>query len=311
MFSFFTQSAPRATRPVPMILGTDWWTDCDDAVAIRLLVRAHRQGAIRLMGIGINACMPLSVPSLDNFLRREGLPDLPLGLDSDATDFGGKPPYQEMLAALPGCRRKNSDVPDAVSLYRSLLAETSETVELVEIGYPQVLAKLLLSPPDAYSPLTGEELIAQKVGKLWMMAGKWDEPQGGKENNFARNRRASEAAALLCERFPVPITFLGWEVSNAILTGGSLPQNDILHRILCCHGSPDGRSSWDPMLALLAVIGDEERAGYRFVSGTAHVDADTGVNHFSPVLNGKHRYVIKIKKDDDYRFLIDSAIMPE
>lgn len=26
------------------ILGTDWWTDCDDVVAIRILVRAHLSG---------------------------------------------------------------------------------------------------------------------------------------------------------------------------------------------------------------------------------------------------------------------------
>lgn len=30
------------------ILGTDWWTDCDDAVAVRLLTRYMKQGKIRL-----------------------------------------------------------------------------------------------------------------------------------------------------------------------------------------------------------------------------------------------------------------------
>ena len=37
-----------------MILGTDWWTDCDDAVALRLLAKAHKAGDITLLGIGIN-----------------------------------------------------------------------------------------------------------------------------------------------------------------------------------------------------------------------------------------------------------------
>ena len=41
-----------------MILGTDWWTDCDDAVAMRLLARAVKAGEVSLLGIGINACMP-------------------------------------------------------------------------------------------------------------------------------------------------------------------------------------------------------------------------------------------------------------
>ena len=38
------------------ILGTDWWTDCDDAVALRMLTRAHRAGEIRLLGIALNGC---------------------------------------------------------------------------------------------------------------------------------------------------------------------------------------------------------------------------------------------------------------
>ena len=50
------------------ILGTDWWTDCDDAVALRLLLRSVKAGKIRLAGIGINACMEHSVTSMDGFL---------------------------------------------------------------------------------------------------------------------------------------------------------------------------------------------------------------------------------------------------
>ena len=48
-----------------IILGTDWWTDCDDAVALRLLARAHKNEEIQLLGIGINACMEDSVSSME------------------------------------------------------------------------------------------------------------------------------------------------------------------------------------------------------------------------------------------------------
>jgi len=51
-----------------MILGTDWWTDCDDAVAVRLVCRAVKEQKIRLLGVGINACMEYSVASLKGFL---------------------------------------------------------------------------------------------------------------------------------------------------------------------------------------------------------------------------------------------------
>ena len=51
------------------ILGTDWWSDCDDVVALRLLCRAHKEKKINLLGIGINACMEYSAPSVEGFLK--------------------------------------------------------------------------------------------------------------------------------------------------------------------------------------------------------------------------------------------------
>lgn len=92
------------------ILGTDWWTDCDDAVAIRMLARAHKAGEISIKGIGINACMEHSVKSLDAFLLSEEVDNIPLGIDLEATDFGGKPPYQKRLAGLPSRLNANTDV---------------------------------------------------------------------------------------------------------------------------------------------------------------------------------------------------------
>ena len=136
------------------ILGTDWWTDCDDAVAIRILARAHKSGKISLKGIGISGCMEYSVKSLDAFLHSEGVSDIPLGIDLLATDFGGGPPYQKRLASLPSCYQSNDDAEDAVRLYRKILAESKEPVEIIEIGYQQVIANLLESPADDISPLS-------------------------------------------------------------------------------------------------------------------------------------------------------------
>ena len=99
------------------LVGTDWWTDCDDAVALRVMARAIHKGEIAVQGIGINACMEQSVSSLTAFLRSEGLLDIPLGLDREAVDFGGNPPYQARLAALGGAGISNDDAEDAAALY--------------------------------------------------------------------------------------------------------------------------------------------------------------------------------------------------
>lgn len=289
------------------ILGTDWWTDCDDVVALRLLARAHKTREINLLGIIINACMEHSVTSLEGFLNTEEVYDLPIAIDLNATDFGGNPPYQKRLSQFANNYHSNAEAEDAVKLYRTILASADSPIELIEIGYPQVLTALLQSKPDDISKLDGVELVKNKVSKIWMMAGKWDK-NPDKENNFARNERSREAANIFCDICPVPITFLGWEVGASVITGGYLEKNDPLYLALCDHGSCDGRSSWDPMLCLLALIGNEEKAEYSVVIGTASVDASTGENYFTVNSDGPHKYVVKQKEDTYYADAINKLI---
>lgn len=280
------------------ILGTDWWTDCDDAVAIRMLARAMHRGEIELVGIGLNACMEYSVSSLRGFMEAEGIGDVPLGIDLDATDFGGRPPYQKNMSEYFGTKYTNADAEDALSLYKRLLTEADGKIEIIEIGYPQVLANFIESEPA---------LFKEKVSKVWIMAGKWDK-DGERENNFCRNERASVAAEKLCRLCPVPMTFLGWEIGYDVLTGGNLPDDDYLHRALVDHGSGDGRCSWDPMLVLIALIGDEECAGYDSHVGYATIDARDGSNYFKHDEHGPHIFVTKKFDNDYYKNAINSLI---
>ncbi len=289
------------------IIGTDWWTDCDDALAMRILARSHKNNEIKIEGIGINACMEYSVASLEGFLNTEGVYDIPLGIDSKATDYGGNPPYQKRLSAFAQKYKSNDDIIDAVKLYRKILNYCDDKIEIIEIGYLQVIADVLQSQPDDISEKTGLELVAEKVKKIWVMAGKWDE-ENGKENNFARNSRSRNAANIFCNICPVPITFLGWEVGHSVISGGELEKDDILYQVLLDHKKPDGRSSWDPMLVFLAIIGDEEKAAYKTVCGKASVNAENGLNNFIKIPDGNHKYVIKAKNDDYYKNMINNLI---
>ena len=281
-----------------IILGTDWFTDCDDAVALRLICRAIKNKKIRLLGIGINACTEHSVASLNGFLKAEGVADIPVGIDFNSTDISGKPTYQKRLAETFCPDACNSNAEDAVRLYRRLLASENEKLEIVEIGFLQVVADLLKSGPDDISEKSGRELVAEKVSKFWVMAGKWD-ADGEKEYNFCCHSRSRVAGKEFCELCPVPITFLGWEIGYGVITGKNLKENDHLYRVLCDHGSENGRHSWDPMLVLMALIGDEQMAGYSTVSGTASVDELTGANYFKQNENGIHKFVVK-KFENDY-----------
>lgn len=282
-----------------IILGTDWWTDCDDIVALRVLTRAAKNKDIDLIGIIINACMDFSAASVDGFLTLDGLSDIPIGIDLDGTDFEGKPsPYQEYLSQYATKYKTNKDAENAVKLYRRLLCESDEPVEIIEIGFLQVFAALLKSEPDEYSPLCGMELVKEKVKKVWVMAGKWDE-NPGIEHNFINNHRSRLGGHIFCKECPVPVTFSGFEIGCDVITGTTLKKDDHLYQAMCKHGSANGRFSWDPMTALLAVVGDEASAGYTTIQGRASVDKLTGENTFTKSSDGLHKYVVK-KYDNTY-----------
>lgn len=106
---------------------------------MRILAKYIKENKIELFGVGINGCMPYSVASLKGFFEAEGVYGLNYALDAEATDFGGNPPYQERLAKRFRPDVTNAEAIDAVKLYRKILASTDEKIEIIEIGYPQVL----------------------------------------------------------------------------------------------------------------------------------------------------------------------------
>ena len=292
-----------------IILGTDWWSDCDDAVALRLVTRAAKERKIELLGVCINACMDYSVASLRGFLEADGIYNIPLGIDRSAIGYEGLrlARYQKRLAMDFAPDVTNDDADTGVRLYRRLLAEAVGKVEIMEIGFLGVLNELLLSGGDDISEKSGLELVRSKVQKIWVMGGKWDE-DGGLEHNFSLNERTRSAAHDFCILCPVPVTFLGFEVGLGVITGGGLDKNDHLFRVMNDYNAPDGRHSWDPMLVMMALIGDEKDAGYTYVSGTASVDADTGANHFALSDDGMHRFVRKKHAREFYEDQINAYL---
>lgn len=290
------------------ILGTDWGSDCDDCVAVRVISIMVKEGKANLLGIGINCVKEHAYASLKSFLSLEGI-DAPVGIDPRSHETDGwtwTENYQPRLAKLKP-ELSNKDAESAVRVYRRAIAEADGKVEIMEIGFLQVLADFLKSPADDISPKTGMELCREKVEKIWLMAGRWD-IENGREFNVAWTPLAREGSNYVFENSPVPMVFLGWEVGDSVITGSKLSHDDHLWQAMADHGFPSGRSSWDPMLIMLAMIGDEEKAGYNTVKGFARTDKSTGLNNFTPDLNGNHTFVIKKFDDSYYANQIDEII---
>lgn len=275
---------------------TDWWTDVDDAVALRVLSRAVAAGLVELRGILIDTRLDLGPGSLCALLEFDGsAAGVPVGVHSGFVP-DGDPPYQRgLFERWPHSIGHADESQDALLLYRRLLAEAGPGgLELICVGYPVLLAELLDSPPDEVSPLGGHDLVAHAVARTWMMAGRWPT---GRENNFARTAETRAAASRVLEHWPVPITLLGFEVGEDVVTGGSLAgrgSSDPLAGALHDHGSPGGRSSWDPMLTWMACAGDAPATGYRTVRGRGRVDPSTGENGWTDDPHGPHEYVVRL-----------------
>lgn len=296
-----------AAGPRKLIFDTDWWTDVDDACAIRLLLDAERRGDADLLGICLSAVNETSVKSLDSFLRHEGRTDLPLGADKEATDFSGKPCYHQLVIdrCADNGARDIDDCEDCVRFYRRLLAGSRGKVDIIAVGYPNALARLLESGPDRYSRLSGEKLVRRKVSHLWMMAGNYP---SGAENNFRRSERSRRGGATVCSIWPGKIIFLGYEVGIEVTAGGRLKNDDLLHEVLVSHGSAGGRYAWDPLTTLIAISGDPAAEGFDLVTGTNTVNPADGSNTFTPSADGRHAYVVMNRDRSWYVDRLDTLL---
>ena len=297
-------------QPKSVLLDTDWWTDVDDALAIRLLANLQDDGALVLEGVNLSAYDSTSVETISKFLEYSGLGEVPLSVDKLACDYPGHPRYRQVILSdttVTARHHSIDDCEDCVDYYRRILSETRGKVDIISIGFPNALARLLESGPDSYSKLDGRALILKKVNHLWMMGGQYPE---GREHNFWRTQRSRDASELVCTQWPTPITFLGFEVGLPVFSGSQLPRKDLLSKILFAHGSGAGRNSWDPMTVLLAAQGSPEAAGYDYVQGTVVVDPDYGDNTFEPSPEGPHRYVVMKEDPSYYRAVLDTLLMP-
>ena len=194
-------------------------------------------------------------------------------------------------------------------MYRRILAQSEEKVDIIEIGFPQVLGQLLESEADEYSPLNGVELVKEKVGKFWIMGGNWEDGTK-RECNFTRAPKATFGADKLLRMSPVEVVLLGSEVGRTVISGKTLKQNpnDLLFKIFSDYSRPDGRSSWDPLTAYLCCVGDAELCGYTQVRGTASIDTQTGYTSFVEKNDGLHSYVVKKLTDEEYGNILDEII---
>ncbi len=288
------QSATKKS-PVPVIFDTDMGPDYDDVGAIALLHAFADEGQAKILATIASTNYPnvtsvLSV--LNTYFNR---PSVPIGVPKGkaVSDKDSQHWSDTITARYPHRIQSNNEVPDAVALYRQILAKQPDhSVTIITVGFFTNLANLLDSGPDQYSKLTGKVLIAQKVQKLVSMAGKF--PNGREFNVF----KDTPASKIVFTDWPTPILLSGFEIGEKIHSGLPLIQNaNIQHSpvkdvftisLPKSKEDQNGRMSWDQTAVLVGVRGYESY--YTVKSGRLTLNAD-GSNGWDDRATG-HQYLV-------------------
>lgn len=196
--------------PVRLILDADMDSDCDDAGALAVLHALADRGEVEPLAVMISGVNEWAGPCSEAINTWYGRPELPIGT-ARAPAPDQKSGYARAVAdRLPHRLAHSADAPDAVVLYREVLARQPDgSVTIATIGDMTNLAKLIADP-------AGLALVRAKVAVWVCMGGNFigeparDDLRLG-NNNFTLDPKATYAAIT---GWPTPIVFAGREVCS-------------------------------------------------------------------------------------------------
>lgn len=300
----------KPSHPVRIILDTDIGPDCDDAGAVAVLHALAGEGEAVIAGMMHCTSSRWGAGCLDAFNIFYGRPDIPVGTLKTAGFLDGNEKYEKynkgIAVGYPN-RFRDAPAPDAVGLYRKLLAESedNETV-VVAIGPLINLMQLLRSGADEWSGLRGAELVARKVKLLVCMGGQFPE---GQEWNFKLH---PASAVCVAKEWPTPIVFAGFEIGGDIHTGKRLfadlpPAHPIRQSYAWYVGEGQSRKSWDLTAVLFAVRGASPY--WRLARGTINIDAETGTNGWTDGIDGPHAYIVAESEPEEVAKVLEALMV--
>lgn len=311
---------------VKIIFDTDIGGDCDDAGALAMLHRLCNLGEAELLAVTACYTSPYVAGCIDAINTYYGR-IVPVGINYGASSAECGTYTQQLCDEFPNrypseTYGTENAAPDTLVLLRQTLAAADDhSVTLTATGSMASLARLVQSPADDISPLTGRKLIEQKVLRTVVMGGRffgsWPMPVmvGDLAARAEWNIRCDiPAAQIFCREWPGELIFSSFEIGLWCVTMkeyvNKAPQDDPVRRAYELHpcGRQYGRESWDHTALLYAVRPD---AGYWNLHpyGRVTVD-DEGVTWWQPEEGGKQTYLLPREDYETVRQIIDDLVLP-
>lgn len=272
MTSCGKKMAQEAEAPMAVIIETDLGNDVDDALALDLLYKYQDAGKIRLLAVNLNKEGKAPAEYADILNTWYGYPDIPIGIiregadcEEDAINYAKAVVDLKDSLGNPLFARSHPDYdnyPEAVTLYRKLLSqEPDNSVVIASVGFSTNLIRLLETPADDFSELTGKELVEKKVKLLVTMAGCFNDPNLH-EYNVVKD---IPAAKVIFGEWPTPVVTSPFEVGIQVNYPATSIENDFgwtpAHPVVEAYKAylpmPYDRPTWDPTAVLYAVEGGD------------------------------------------------------
>ncbi len=294
--------AAKAADPVGVIFDTDICGDVDDVLALGVIHAAESRGDCKLLAVTVSVDNPKAAPFVDlvnTFYGRGAVPVGGVG-DGGAKEDGkylpmvdavddGKPRYPHDLKAAPSATSV---------LRRTLASQPDKSVAVVQVGFSTNLARLLDTPADDVSPLTGRELVKAKVKVLSLMAGSF-QPIDGNAHYIEYNViKDVPSCAKLVANWPTEMVFSGFEIGIAVPYPATSIERDykyVEHHPLAeayylYMPPPHNRPTWDLTSVLYAIHPDR---GYFDLSAPGDVTVEKdGFTKYVANPDGRSRYLI-------------------
>ena len=312
-----------APAPIDIIYDTDMHSDCDDAGALAVLHAFADEGLVTILGVVHTSPAPYGpqcVTAINGYYDRG---DIPVG-GMTWKDYATAPHYEKYRKGAAYIENSGRDylpviarefplkseriILDSVLLYRKLLSGVDDnSVVICAVGQLTGLAGLLESEGDGFSPLSGLELVKQKVRLLVTMArGDW--PEGRDTFNWICD---IPSAAKVINNWPVAMAVMPH--GETILTGGKLvaesPKENPVRRIYEIYVKKEDhlRSSWDQCAVYYAVKGPDALFKPR-TGRILQMDPKTGKHNWVPDDTSEQVYIEQQADDETVAAVIEELM---
>jgi hypothetical protein len=170
------QTLPAPAQPVNVIIDSDLSHNADDAGDQAMMWALAAQGKVNVLAVIISSTNDYSAPVARAIATYYGHPNVPIGANHSniPNDYAAYASYysQQVAARFGNPSDTRANYPDAITVYRrALAAAPNNSVYILSGGFYYPIMQLLQSGPDSISPLTGLQLVAQKVARLIIVAG--------------------------------------------------------------------------------------------------------------------------------------------